>query len=350
MTDRGDIEKGKLVYTKLCGWIDMGHANPKSSTLPTRGAANLLNAIIHEQGQRSKNGLYYKIQFDMKGYFAGVYFGPDSTLLAVKSGLSIKEKQELALYIFLNKSTQFEHHQDTSFANLGATFIGKGGSGFSIEDIPSNLLGFYRAMHPDTDYLSLCQPVSQLGAQRIWDTYGGVTRDVYKLRAQALDNRGLPRVVLFPTSEYPDGPKQITLTCVPWFLSEIIPSNLNARPWRDDDPALAEEPPLPQVQSTPQSSPLQSKGYAEIEVRPGDTLSGMTKSVYGDLELWPLIWDINLDRIGGDPNLIQPRQRLQISAEATLHSAASYRCQTAGPGVSCARFAFAVRDGNLHAS
>jgi len=47
-------------------------------------------------------------------------------------------------------------------------------SSFSVEDLVSNLLGFYIAVRPGIDYLSLCQPVSVEASLKVWDTHGAV--------------------------------------------------------------------------------------------------------------------------------------------------------------------------------
>ena len=47
-------------------------------------------------------------------------------------------------------------------------------------------------------------------------------------------------------------------------------------------------------------------------VKPGDTLSGIALSEYGRWQLWPLIYDLNKDKIGPNPNRIQPNLRLMV--------------------------------------
>ncbi len=46
-------------------------------------------------------------------------------------------------------------------------------------------------------------------------------------------------------------------------------------------------------------------------VEPGDSLSAIAKSVYGDGGRWPEIFEANKDQLS-DPNLIQPGQVLRI--------------------------------------
>ncbi|MEG3753571.1 hypothetical protein [Psychromonas arctica] len=47
-------------------------------------------------------------------------------------------------------------------------------SSFSAEDLVSNLIGFYRAVEPSKQYISICEPVSKKIALAIWDKYGAV--------------------------------------------------------------------------------------------------------------------------------------------------------------------------------
>jgi nucleoid-associated protein YgaU len=52
-------------------------------------------------------------------------------------------------------------------------------------------------------------------------------------------------------------------------------------------------------------------GFAQYTVVPGDTLSAIAGSFYGDPNLWPRLFDANRDQII-DPNLIFPGQVLRI--------------------------------------
>ncbi len=47
-------------------------------------------------------------------------------------------------------------------------------SGYSAEDLVSNLIGFYRALEPSGQHLQLCEPVDKTTALEIWDKYGAV--------------------------------------------------------------------------------------------------------------------------------------------------------------------------------
>jgi hypothetical protein len=78
-------------------------------------------------------------------------------------GCTLQDKQSIALSIFLGVSKAFEQFQDNLFLD----------SGFSAEDLVSNLVGFYKAVG-GIQFLNLCEPVSKEIAFDIWDTYGSV--------------------------------------------------------------------------------------------------------------------------------------------------------------------------------
>ncbi|MCF6202714.1 MAG: hypothetical protein L3J59_03460 [Methylococcaceae bacterium] len=76
--------------------------------------------------------------------------------------------KSIAFSIFMDVSREFESLQNNWFFGR---FLN---SGYSAEDLVSNLIGFYRAVDPNTDYIQLCEPVSKETALYIWDTYGSV--------------------------------------------------------------------------------------------------------------------------------------------------------------------------------
>ena len=58
------------------------------------------------------------------------------------------------------------------------------------------------------------------------------------------------------------------------------------------------------------------KAGETIEVTKGDpsrsTLSGIARKQYGKMYLWPLIYDLNIDKIGKNPNRLKPGTKLTI--------------------------------------
>lgn len=68
---------------------------------------------------------------------------------------------------------------------------------------------------------------------------------------------------------------------------------------------------------------------AEIVVRPGDSLSGIAARYHIE---WPGLYEANRAVIGGNPNLLVPRERLRIpSAASAARLAASYQPSTVVP-------------------
>ncbi|MDB5246766.1 MAG: hypothetical protein JWQ40_1160 [Segetibacter sp.] len=152
-----------LIYTCKCGWIDLGHANPEG----TEGVKNLLwKPMLSETGKRSRDGKGFKISYSqvMKKFITA----GETRHYYVKLGLTKQQKESVALSIFIEVSTEFENMQGSLPYSIATK------SGFSSEDLISNLLGFYRTVRPGIDYLLAFQPVSKDAAEKIWDTYGAV--------------------------------------------------------------------------------------------------------------------------------------------------------------------------------
>jgi hypothetical protein len=81
-----------------------------------------------------------------------------------------------------------------------------------VEDLVSNLIGFYRAIYPGVDYVGMCEPVSKEQALAVWDKYGPVGQ--YK--------NNYPNPILFPSGKFSThGPMT---TVLPPFLNNIIPA------------------------------------------------------------------------------------------------------------------------------
>jgi hypothetical protein len=86
----------------------------------------------------------------------------------VKKGLSTSDKESVALGIFLDVSYEFEDWQ-SGWLHSQVT-----DSGFSEEDLVSDVIGFYLALRPNLDWEALCLPVSKEASFKIWDTNGPV--------------------------------------------------------------------------------------------------------------------------------------------------------------------------------
>lgn len=169
MTKRSDIIDGSmaasrrygLIYTKRCGWVDLGHANGD-------GARILWNQINNETGNPSltHSGYHiitYRQMMGNRYVKIGIY-----KRYEILKGMTDAEKRSVALSIFLAVSKDFESFQGNWF------FRHFTNSSFSAEDLVSDLIGFYRAVYPTKQFLQTCEPVSKDIALKIWDTYGAV--------------------------------------------------------------------------------------------------------------------------------------------------------------------------------
>ena len=166
MSSRADIPN-RLIYTCNCGWIDLGHL--KSIETPRNryaSAAYLWKDVSLERGlqigkQTDRHLIMYKqsmSKFGLSSEFAKFY--------SIKKGLSITAKRSVALSIFMEVSLGFE--------NIQASLSAVTDSGFSEEDLVSNLIGFYAVVQESLDWRTLCKPVSKEASLKIWDTDGSV--------------------------------------------------------------------------------------------------------------------------------------------------------------------------------
>lgn len=193
-----------LLYTCNAGWIDLGHLNPYSAR-PEIGAANLwyqiakegapaldprcapppplagpLGAVHHMLNKPEECNTDPRYRFPDGSHGYPIVYRQDSASIpgkpgregryVVKHGLNVAEKKSVALSIFIEISLRFENLQ------LFAEWLGIGQSGFSQEDLISNLIGFYIGVGEISQYnaLKLCHPVSLATAYEIWDREGAV--------------------------------------------------------------------------------------------------------------------------------------------------------------------------------
>jgi len=171
--------------------LDLGHLNPESIR-PEIGAANLWNTLLNEgrniprclikthRGTRSietekasdklANGadafqVYYRQDH------GGIPGRPGQGIrYLVKKGLSVDHKKRVALSILMEVTVKFENLQRI------AGFLGITDSGYSQEDLVSNLIGFYIAVGEVSrvSAMSACHPISDVAARAIWDREGSV--------------------------------------------------------------------------------------------------------------------------------------------------------------------------------
>lgn len=168
MAYRSDIVDGYLVYTCNCGWIDKGHANGIA-------AKNLWKDLLNEADKYRQNGIEgFKVPFAETTAKFGITFNKQSQDFFVKKNLSNVEKEQVALAIFQEVSLGFEKQQLSS--GIKGFFVENFGpaSGFSEEDLVSNIVGFYDSIR-GSSWKSLCNPVKNIQTSLdIWDRDGAV--------------------------------------------------------------------------------------------------------------------------------------------------------------------------------
>ena len=165
---RDQVASGDVLYTCNCGFVDMGHATPT-------GPAELWRKVrdeIHEADHRLNNN------HTIEGHAAfviGYYQGQGVKWFKVLAGhhylirrsLPEQRKKQVALAIFMEVSKTFEQMQADSWFERPRM------SGFSIEDLMSNLIGFHVAVNglKKDDAVRACGPVSVAASLAIFDKH-----------------------------------------------------------------------------------------------------------------------------------------------------------------------------------
>ncbi|MEM8800414.1 MAG: hypothetical protein AAGF15_10090 [Pseudomonadota bacterium] len=174
MSGRDDIQPSatsgwrRLSYTRHCGWVDWGHALPGS-------AQSLKMQLDHES---AAFGLLDGVTVTLDGrpaYLLNYGQAMGNRLITVSAtrqwvvvkGLTRAQKESVGLAIFLSASHQFETMQGTFPYSLLTN------SGYSAEDLVSNLIGFYSAFRniSQSDMRQTCGEVSVAESERIWDEH-----------------------------------------------------------------------------------------------------------------------------------------------------------------------------------
>lgn len=201
---KADNAKRGLVYTKKCGWIDLGHARPEN-------AKRLLDEFKKKPKHRIPNKNYFAVDFYMQMQ-KGVMSSGVRKVYAVRRDLTPSQENQVALTIFLDVSHSFERYQQM----WPYSFFTQ--SGYSVEDLVSNLVGFYRALHPKPSYINKCDPTSKEFAQEIWKKHGSV---------ETTKNRRAKPLLFHKGDEIAKSPRRISL---PSFLNRIKPLNMGRGP------------------------------------------------------------------------------------------------------------------------
>jgi hypothetical protein len=184
MTSRTDIMQDKdgwrrLSYTCRAGWVDWGHASAEG---PARFKRNLIaeksfpgNPLWHNVQVEIDTGMGRVPAFIIQHQEEMTKFGLTAKaghLWAVQKGLTMQQREQVAFRIFMDTSMSFEAMQ-SSFPYVLFT-----DSGFSGEDLVSNLIGFYRAFRLNhigrTDSTPVRRWLGEVSLQEslhIWDQY-----------------------------------------------------------------------------------------------------------------------------------------------------------------------------------
>ncbi len=136
---RDGIPSGRYSFSSNCGWIDWSHADPGlANTLITR-VRNASDAL-RVAGSSSPSGTGDLITPTMTSSVpqVGVVLSSASMSVHLLRPLSSDEVFAVALSLFKKLSVVFETQQQWT------DLIGS--SSFAQEDLPSNLIGFYRAV------------------------------------------------------------------------------------------------------------------------------------------------------------------------------------------------------------
>ncbi len=190
-----------LIYTEELGWIDLGHARGED-------IENLLSQFRYgEVSGKDKYRISYKQKMVYKNY---VFTTGRFAEWEVKRGRSRSEVESIALAIVMHTAYMFESWQ-THFSWVTD-------SGFSAEDLVSDLLSFYSVVRP-SNYLGRLTIDAKEKALRRWDFYGAV--------GQHKNKSFLP--LLFPDPDNPCGRRFPYHGQLPYWMRYIRPfKNINS--------------------------------------------------------------------------------------------------------------------------
>ncbi|PWW10129.1 hypothetical protein [Mangrovibacter plantisponsor] len=166
MSKRSDIVDGRdsnnlkygLIYTEILGWVDLGHAQGND-------IRKLLNSI--DAGESSGRETYeVSYSQSMVDPTRTIKMGKFITW-RIKHGRAYHERRSIALAMMMSLARKFEGLQGAFPISLTTD------SGFSGEDLVSDLLGFYRVVSIQNPF-EILRPVSKEEALKRWDYYGKI--------------------------------------------------------------------------------------------------------------------------------------------------------------------------------
>jgi len=129
----GSVSRGDHCFSCRCGWIDWDHANPRTArAIKDRILANIIDDCGSPEYKVIETGQVSVLP-------------PMGGLAVVGKDLTRQERQQVALGIFMSLEEEVE---DAQLAIERMT-LGLTKSGYSLEDLPSDLIGFYVAWMTD---------------------------------------------------------------------------------------------------------------------------------------------------------------------------------------------------------
>ncbi|NEG63545.1 hypothetical protein GQQ23_14525 [Pantoea agglomerans] len=204
--DPSEYRKGVsgLVYTELAGWIDLGHAL----------GGDITKALAKFSRGEVSSKPYYLVQYEQV-MRAGKFGTGRYIRWNIKRGRSQHEIHSILLAMLMRTAVLFENWQAQSW------FSWYTDSGFSGEDLVSDLLGFYGAVRP-MNYITMLQPVSKEAALRRWDHYGPIGD--YKNKGYKPLLFPDPAIKNVPLIPYKNNPPDFMTTITPFtdFNSDIV--------------------------------------------------------------------------------------------------------------------------------
>lgn len=155
MIKRKDIIDGReygspygLIYTEVLGWIDLGHAQ----------GTDIRKLLRNIDTGESSGGECYKVAYSQS------MIDPTRTMKMgkfitwrIKRGRSYFERKSVALAMMMSLARKFAALQSSFPVSLTTD------SGFSGEDLVSDLLGFYRVVSVQNPF-DMLRPVSKAEA------------------------------------------------------------------------------------------------------------------------------------------------------------------------------------------
>ncbi|WP_414147577.1 hypothetical protein ACMGGR_18690 [Erwinia sp. BNK-24-b] len=165
MSKRSNILDGRqshlkygLIYTEVLGWIDLGHAQGTD-----------IKALLRKFDDGESSGQErYDVSYSQSMVDPSYIIKTGKFITwRIRKGRSYSERQSIALAMMMVLARNFEGFQASFPFNMVTD------SGFSGEDLVSDLLGFYRAISSKNLFPAL-RPVSKEEALRRWDRYGPI--------------------------------------------------------------------------------------------------------------------------------------------------------------------------------